>query len=504
MSILCFFFSVANIFLAEDLNIIPKPVSEITTNEKFLLKNNCGIYLTSDNKELRRLAESLKNTLHKRTGLNINIKKGNTNNGFLLDLNPNSKLKTDGYELTIDAKVIKLSGVNSKGIFYGIQTLGMLLNKDENIFFPGCKIVDYPQYPHRGFMLDASRHFQSIEFVKKVLDVMALLKLNVFHWHLVDDEGWRIESKIYPELNEIGSYRDSLNSRERNGYYTVEEIKEVLQYAKKLYIKVIPEIEMPGHSSAVMESYPELLCPTGKNGKTYCAGNAKTYEFIRNVIEEIINIFHPEIIHVGGDERPKGVWEKCPKCKAMISLKGLADENMLQNYFMKDICNFISGKGIKTLAWAENIKDGVPENQIVQGWHPGESWEAARKGYYTVNADNIYTYFDYPSYPRNDKPDWMPVLNLKKVYSFNPTPDSLSESEKKFVIGSECALWTELVFENDVQYQIFPRILAFAEVVWSQTADKNYDNFLIRVKNVQSLLKNKGFEYEKGESLNPW
>lgn len=499
--ILCCLSLAINSNYAQDLNIIPKPVYEVTTNEKYIFQNGSDIYITSGNKEVKRLAEMLKNTLHIRTGINVQVRKGKQNKGILLDLNSNDTMRTDGYELTVNSKMIKISGKSGCGIFYGIQTLQEILRKDGNFYFPGCRIVDYPRYSYRGFMLDASRHFQSIEFVKKILDVMALLKLNTFHWHLTDDEGWRIESKKYPRLNEIGSYRDSLYAVERNGYYTVEEIKEVIQYAKNLYIKIIPEIEMPGHSRSVMESYPELLCPTNEGGNTYCAGNSKVYEFIKNLASESINIFNPEIIHVGGDERPKGVWEKCPKCKEMLSLKGLANEDMLQNYFMKDICSFISRKGVKTVAWAENIKDGVPKNQIVEGWHPGESWEAARNGYYTINANCLYTYFDYPNNneEKKSKPDWMPVLNLEKVYSFNPTPDSLNESEKKFVIGSECALWTELVLENDVQHQIFPRILAFAEVVWSPAGNKNYENFLSRVNAIKPFINSKGFEFAKGE-----
>ena len=498
-AILIVLFSLGSSFYSQNLNIIPEPVSTAFTNEKFILQNGNCIFITSDNAELRRLAGLLQETLHKRTGINLQIRKGNTNYGIILDLNKKSDAKPDGYQLMINNKTVKLTGKNCNGIFYGIQTLNEILRKADSLYFPGCKIIDYPRYPYRGFMLDASRHFQSVEFVKNILDVMALLKLNIFHWHLVDDEGWRIESKKYLKLNQIGSYLDSLNARERNGYYTTKEIEEVIQYAKKLYIKIIPEIEMPGHSRAVMLSYPELLCPTDSGGKTYCAGNNKDYAFIKNVLAEVLNIFKPEIIHVGGDERPKGVWEECPKCKEMVLSKGLANEDMLQNYFMKDICNYISSKNIKTLAWAENIKEGVPQNQIIEGWHPGESWEAARNGYYTVNADNIYVYFDYPSYPRNDKPDWMPVLNLEKVYSFNPTPDSLKENEKKFVLGSECALWTELVLENDVQHQIFPRILAFTEVVWSPAENKNYENFLSRVKAIKPYINAKGFEFEKGE-----
>lgn len=490
-----FTLSFLNVF-PQELNIIPKPVNQLRLEEKFILTNDCRISVQNGGKELKRLAEYLKSDFEKRTGLKLKIGSGKKKGGIQLKLDSSVK-EIDGYELTVEQNGITLSANNYKGILYGIQTMKMILTRDEKFYLPGCKITDNPRYPHRGFMLDASRHFQSVAFVKKVLDMMALLKLNVFHWHLIDDEGWRIESKKYPKLNEIGSYRDSLYAVERNGYYTRTEIKEVLKYAESLYIKVIPEIEMPGHSRSVMASYPELLCPTGEEGKTYCAGNLKSYEFLKNVITEILDLFKPEIIHVGGDERPKGVWEACPVCKQMIVDKGLANEDMLQNYFMREICDFISKKGVKTFAWAENIKDGVPGNQIVEGWHPGESWDAARRGYYTVNADNWFTYFDYPSYPRNDKPDWMRVLNLETAYSFNPTPDSLQESEKKFVLGSECALWTELVLENDVQYQLFPRILAFSEVVWS-LPEKNYDNFLGRVKKVKPYINSIGFEFEKG------
>jgi hexosaminidase len=482
---------------AGELNIIPKPVSQVLMPFNCTVKNIFEINIQSNNKELKRLARYLKDEIAKKTGLKPVVKQGKTNGGIILSINPETVKETDGYKLKIDENKVVLTGNNYTGLFYGIQTLKMILAKEKEFYFPCCEVSDYPRYPHRGFMLDASRHFQTIDFVKRVLDAMAALKLNVFHWHLIDDEGWRIESKKHPKLNEIGSYMDSLNAVERNGYYTQSEIKEVLKYAGELYIKVIPEVEMPGHSRAVMASYPELLCPTGEGGKTFCAGNEKSYEFLKDIAAEIIDIFNPEIMHVGGDERPKGVWEKCPKCKQMIVDKNLANEDMLQNYFMKEICNFISKKGVKTLAWAENIKDAIPENQIVEGWHPGESWDAARRGYYTVNADNWFTYFDYPSYPRTDKPDWMPVLNLEKAYSFNPTPDSLKENEKKFVIGSECALWTELVPMSEVQYHIFPRILAFTECVWS-SPEKNYENFLARVKKVKPYINSMGFEFEKG------
>lgn len=494
---ICLIFFSFQSSIAHELNIIPKPINQVEMPGGFIIKNNCGINIKSSDKQLKKLAEYFKNEIIKKTGKVLKVESGKTNDGIVFFVNPSFVKETDGYDLIIKEDQITLTGNNFQGIFYGIQTMKMILSKEDKLFFPCCRIKDFPRYPHRGFMLDASRHFQSVDFVKRILDLMASLKLNIFHWHLIDDEGWRIESKKYPKLNEVGSYLDTLNSKERNGYYTQREIKEILQYAKERYIKVIPEVEMPGHSNAVMASYPELLCPTNEGGNTYCAGNEKSYEFLKNVVSEILDVFKPEIIHVGGDERPKGIWEKCPECKKMILNKGLANEDMLQNYFMKEICNYINSKGVKTFAWAENIKDGIPSNQIVEGWHPGESWDAARRGYYTVNADNIFTYFDYPSYPRNDKPDWMPVLNLEKTYSFNPTPDSLKENEKKYVLGSECALWTELVLINDVQYNLFPRILAFSECVWS-TPEKDFNYFLERVKKIKPYINSMGFEFEKG------
>lgn len=488
---------------SQELGIIPKPVNEIITSEKYILHDGCNISLNSNDKEIKRIAVLLQSSLHKRTGLDIGIKNSKAEAGIFLDVNPKSNIKPEGYELTINENSVQLYAKDAKGLFYGIQTLGMILTKDKDVYFPGCKITDYPAYQHRGFMLDASRHFQSVEFVKKIIDVMAILKLNIFHWHLVDDEGWRVESKKFPMLNKIGSYRDSLNSKQRNGYYTIEEIKEIIRYAKDKFIKIIPEVEMPGHSKAIMDSYPEFLCPSNVNGNTYCAGNAKNYKFMKEALTEVINIFGTDVIHVGGDERPKGIWEKCPECKAMITSKGLADENMLQNYFMKDICDFVSSKGIKTIAWYENIKDGIPKNQIVQAWHPGEAEDAVRLGHTTINSDCIATYFDYPNnaFEKQYKPTWMPILELEKVYAFNPTPDNLTENEKKLIIGSECHLWTEIVFENDVQYQLFPRILAFTEDVWTPKVNKNFEKFKNRVNSIKSYMSSIGFDYDNGEKI---
>lgn len=485
---------------AQDLNIIPKPVSGSSINEKFIIQNGGDIFISKGNAGLKKVAEYLKTAINKRTGIKLNIKKGVSNKGIVLELNRKLSVENNGYELTINSNIVKVIGKDYTGIFYGIQTLRQLLKKDKNFYVSGCKIKDYPQYAHRGFMLDASRHFQSVEFVKQVLDVMALLKLNVFHWHLTDDQGWRIESKKYPKLNEIGSFMDSLNSVERNGYYTVEEIKSVIKYAKDRFIKIVPEVEMPGHSQAVMESYPELLCPTNKGGNTYCAGNAKSYEFIKKVLEEVIDIFETDVIQIGGDERPKDIWEKDPLCQKMMAEKNIHNEDLLQNYFMKDISDYISGKGIQTIAWAENLQGGVPINQYVENYYPDVSVQSARSGYYTINANCFYTYFDYPNSDeeKKNKPDWMPVLNLERVYSFNPTPDSLEQDEKKYIIGTECALWTEVVFQKDIQFQLFPRILAFSEAAWSPKDKKDYKNFVERVKTIKPYINSIGFEFTKG------
>ena len=487
----------------QSLNIIPQPVKEAITGKKYIIKNNSNIFIPSGSKELLRLAYYLKNELHNKTGLNLSIKKGKRKNGIVLSIDKKFSLMNSGYKLLVDSNCVKITSKSCSGIFYGIQTLREILCEDKEFYFPGCNVADFPRYSYRGFMLDASRHFQSVDFVNRILDIMSLLKLNVFHWHLTDNEGWRIESKRYPRLNTIGSYQDSLNSIERNGYYTIKEIKDIIKYARERYIKVVPEIEMPGHSKEVMQSYPYLLSPSDSSGITYCAGKERDYKFIENIIDEVIEIFKPDIIHVGGDERPKGVWEKDSLCQKMMRLKQITDEELLQNYFMKRICDYVSSKGVKTIAWAENIAGGIPQNQIIENYYPDISMEAARDNYYTINANCFYTYFDYPSSQeqkiKEHKPLWMPVLNLEKVYSFNPTPDSLEEEKRKYIIGTECALWTELVQQHDVSYQIFPRILAFAEDAWTQENEKNYEDFLKRVYILKPLINSIGFEFEQGK-----
>lgn len=488
---------------AQDLPIIPKPVSEASTNEQYILHDGCTIAYTPANTEAARIAAILQTTLHHRTGLAMPVRGGSTTSGIQLELLPKSAIRADGYELSIDSGRVSLRAKTGAGLFYGIQTIQQLLKKHTSAYLPGCTISDYPRYGYRGFMLDASRHFQSVAFVKKILDVMAVLKFNTLHWHLTDDEGWRIESKKFPALNSIGSYRDTLNAKQRNGYYTAAEIRDVIRYAKERFIKVIPEVEMPGHSRAIMDTYPAMLCSTNPGGNTYCAGKSSNYAFLKAAFAEVVDLFGTDVIHVGGDERPKDIWEKCPDCKRMIASKGLANEDMLQNYLMKEICNDISKHGVKTIAWFENLKDGIPKNQIVEAWHPGEALEAARGGYYTINSDCLSAYFDYPNtaYEKKFKPTWMPILEVEKVYAFNPTPDSLKESEKKFILGSECALWTEIVFEDDVQYQLFPRILAFAEDVWTPVENKQYDHFSMRAAALKPYIGTLGFAYDNGEKI---
>lgn len=488
---------------SQESGIIPLPVKSAFTSDRYVISEGQNIFITSADRELRRIAEVYRHSIYKRTGIELGIKKGNPARGIVLVLDRTSTIKPDGYELSIDNNTVKITASNCCGVFYAVQSLNQLLKRDKDIYYTGASVTDYPRYAHRGFSFDASRHFQSTEYVKKIIDVMAQLKLNIFHWHLTDDEGWRIESKKYPALNRIGSYRDSLNAKQRNGYYTAAEIKEIIRYAKDRYIRVIPEVEMPGHSRAFMASYPQLLCPTNPGGNTICAGNAQSYKFMKDILEEVVGIFGTDIIHVGGDERPKGIWEKCPVCKDMITAKGLRDEDMLQNYFLKDICDHITSKGIKTIGWYENLKDGVPQGQIVEAWHSGEAWESARKGYVTINADCPFVYFDYPNnaYEKKFKPGWMPILDVEKVYSFDPTPDSLNEVQKKLIIGSECALWTEIIYENDIQYQLFPRILAFAEDVWTPAENKDYKKFAVRLNSLKPFFRAAGFEYDDGERI---
>ncbi len=432
----------------------------------------------------------------------------------------------EGYGLEITSKQAFIRANSAAGFFYGVQTLRQLLPPDAETVAgsqgtrewsaPCVTIEDMPRFGWRGLMLDSSRHFQEKEFIEHLLDVMAYHKLNRFHWHLIDANGWRLEIKRYPELAKKGSWRGT-DARGDSGWYTQEDVREIVAYAKHRHIMVIPEIEMPAHTESALYVFPQLTC-TGKpievgepgldyftkndSNLPYCAGKEATFEFLENVLTEVTELFDAPFIHVGGDERPNGSWERCPDCQARMKAVGAKDEHDLQNYFMRRITDFLATKHRRVISWAVTRSDPYnPEDMddlghdaIIQNWHE-ETRFALSKGWDVINSANRFVYLDYPAFSLVGKPAWMPLLPLEKVYQFEPVPDGVSGDAAKHVWGGEACLWTEEVPQEKIYDALFPRLLALAEVTWSPATGKNYADFAARVKLHAAWLRGMGVEY---------
>jgi hexosaminidase len=403
--------------------------------------------------------------------------------------------KRESYTLRIHLKGIEINAPDYAGALYAIETLDQILVQTWNgkeFIIPCMVIKDEPAFAFRGFMLDASRHFQPVATVKHVLDYMLSMKLNIFHWHLSDDEGWRVQSLKHPELNIFGSFMNDSNKLQTNGFYTLEEIHDITTYAAVRNIEIIPEFDIPGHSLAVLSAFPQLKCPYKPGSNAFCAGNPETYKIIKDIFGELIDVFKPRYVHIGGDERQKDLWNKCDLCLAKMKAVGVTNENDLQNKMLIEISDFIHNKGVKTISWAENIEGGIADGQIIQSWRlKDESYKAIKKGHYVINSDNAETYLDYPENAEDakSKPSWMIILPVEKVYNFNPVPQGLTKEEEKLVLGSECPLWTELITIDKIYPQIKDRIEAHAEKCWTQKELKNYQNFTTRMKVLREYFR---------------
>ncbi len=414
------------------------------------------------------------------------------------------------YELEVTADRVVLRAPTAEGLFRGVQTLRQLLPwrpeaeadapPEKECFIPAVRIQDEPRYPWRGMHLDVCRHFMPVEFIKRYIDLLALHKFNTFHWHLTEDQGWRIEIKKYPKLTQVGAWRSEGDER-YGGFYTQDEIRDIVAYAAERYINIVPEIEMPGHSLAALAAYPELSCTGGpfevatKWGiydDVYCAGNDKTFEFLKNVLDEVLALFPSETIHVGGDECPKTRWNVCPKCQQRKKQEGLADEEELQSYFMKRIARYLESKGRRLIGWDEILQGGLAPGATVMSWRGMSGGiKAAQSGHDVVMTPTTYCYFDYRQSDKADEPgsEHGPVLTLKTVYEFEPTPPELSPQDAKHVLGAQGNVWTEHMEDPQrVEYMTVPRMCALAEVTWSPRENRNWDDFLVRLKKHLSRL----------------
>lgn len=495
----------------KEIDVIPMPRSVEYHSGNFTISPETKFYTNLSAESRQALTDYLEGTSLSSVPF---AESATGNNGIELNLCDSSIVTgNEAYRIEIVKKGVRLSANTETGIFYGLQTLLQLLNNGDNKTLPALTINDSPRFPYRGLHLDVSRHFFDKEFVKKQLNAMAYFKMNRLHWHLTDGAGWRIEIKKYPRLTSFAAWRpfDKLNDwwvegrtfceqddpRAVGGYYTQDDIREVVAYAAERHITIIPEIEMPGHSEEVLATYPELSC----SGKPYvnadfCIGTEKTFEFLENVLLEVIDLFPSEYIHIGGDEASKSSWKTCPRCQKRMADEHLNSVDELQSYMIHRIEKFLNDHGRKIIGWDEIIEGGLSPTATVMSWRGEEGGiKAVKAGNQAIMTPGKYCYLD----AFQDAPNTQPMaiggyLTLEKVYSFEPVPDSLSTKEAELILGVQGNVWTEHIpTPEHYEYMIYPRILALAEIGWSPSEVKKWYNFHTRALQAVNILREQGY-----------
>lgn len=490
--------------------IIPQPVhvKQHLTEASFQLNEKTTIYL--NNPALRHIADFLNDYLQKQYGFTLAITSDSTAlSGDGLHLAADSVIFKDlkGYQLTSSKQEVYIRAANPEGVFQGIQTLIQLLPVQQrvNLSIPAVDILDYPRFAYRGMHLDVSRHFFDVSFVKKYIDYLALHKMNYFHWHLTDDHGWRIEIKKYPRLTEIGAWRNGTiiglypgtgnDGKRYGGYYTQEEIKEVIRYASERYITIIPEIEMPGHNIAVLAAYPEFSTTPNQPkqvAQTWGIFNKfnnvlvpsdSAFRFLENVLTEVMDLFPSRYIHIGGDECSKIWWSKSAFCQNFIKKNGLKDMKELQSYFIQRIEKFVNSKGKTIIGWDEILEGGLAPNAVVMSWR-GESGgiAAARQRHKVIMTPEKFLYFNHAQFVKDDSLTAARYLPLEEVYHYDPVPESLNQEAASYIWGAQGNLWSEYVANPaKAEYMLFPRLDALSEILWTPKSQRNYTDFLKRL-----------------------
>jgi hexosaminidase len=508
---------------AQQINIIPQPLKITEQKGVFEFNNRTGLYFPND-EDYKRIAGFLANSFQQAAGISMETASKLSSNCVYFKKVRGMGL--EAYKLEVKPNRITIMSSYPNGAFYALQTLYQLL--PEYIYspvkkggitwsVPCCEIEDTPRFSYRGMHLDVCSHFFDIDYIKRYIDLIAMHKQNVFHWHLTEDQGWRIEIKKYPELTEKGSIRKetiigTLNSgvydgTPYGGYYTQEQIRDIIKYASDRFVTVLPEIEMPGHALAAISCYPELSCgleekyePATRWGvfpQVYCP-KEKTFAFLEDVLSEIFDLFPSPIIHIGGDECPKQSWEKCLHCQVLMKRLGLKDEFELQSYFIQRIEKFVNSKGRKIIGWDEILQGGLAPNAMVMSWLGEEGGiKAAKQHHNAVMCPNQKYYLDYyqgdPSTERLAMGHYVP---LKEVYDYNPVPNKLTADEKKYIMGVEGCVWTEYITTPEhVEYMAYPRALAICETAWSSVENKNWDSFIHRLEKHFTRLDEKKVNY---------
>ena len=507
-----------------NLDVIPQPQEIVLARDTtpFIIDRSTTIVYPATNEKMHRTADFLATFIKEMTGTEVRVSdKEKSSNAIILAVD-STMGHPEGYKLQITPEKVLLTGGSEAGVFYGIQTIHKALSilKDGKVAaaLPAGTVTDFPRFRYRGFMIDVGRHFFPVSYLKQMIDLMALHNINYFHWHLTEDQGWRIEIKKYPKLTEIGSKRDStiidwetkkFDGKPHSGFYTQDEAREIVRYAADRFITVVPEIDLPGHTTAALASYPELgctggpykvLCSFGVFPDVLCAGNDQTLQFTKDVLDEIMDIFPSEYIHIGGDECPKSRWEKCPKCQAKIKELGIktlpkhSKENQLQTYFMSELEKEINAHGRRMLGWDEVLEGGLTPNSTIMSWRGIQGGiEAARQHHDVIMTPIQRLYFSNPRINKMTGFEWM-----NRVYNFEPVPAELTDAEKKFVIGTQGCIWTEWTADSTkMEWQILPRMAALSEIQWTLPEHKNFERFMERLPEMLKIYSSLDYGYRE-------
>ncbi len=484
---------------AQQIAIVPQPNSIELQNGSFEINNQTKIVYepSTENNAIRLRAYFINELQLNLTLVVASEETDNQDNTIFLTENKNLNLGEEGYTLTISPSNILISSSHKKGSYWAIQSLHQLwLTSANSTSLPALHIVDAPMFKHRGLLLDCSRHMFPVSTIKKHIDLLSYYKMNVLHWHLTDDQGWRIEIEKYPNLTEIGASRLRKDGKTYSGHYSKNQIKEVVEYAASKNITIIPEIEMPGHAQAAIASYPYLSC-TGEQVQVpndwgvfkeiYCAGNDSVFSFLEDVLTEVMQMFPSTYIHIGGDEVPKYRWENCNKCQKRMADENLENEEQLQSYFIKRIEAFLEKNNRKIIGWDEILEGGISANASVQSWRGMEyGSEAAASKHNVIMSPTSHCYLDYD----------LSAIDLETVYQFNPIPENLNKSHYKYILGAEVNMWTEHVpTKRILDNKIYPRMIAMAEVLWTQPESKSYDDFYARLQEQYPVLTRMEVDY---------
>lgn len=515
-----------------DYNVIPQ-VQNLSVKDGDVYVFDSSRKLVYDNQDCRRSLELFAQDLEELVGIRPSVAAGTSEDAkgnvyFTLGLQDGRK---EAYSINVSSDGILVRAVAPEGIYRATRTLltSVGTEKTSSVEFPSAEVSDWPRFGYRGLMLDVSRHFSDVEMVKRTIDMLALHQLNIFHWHLTDDQGWRIEIKSHPELTEVGAWRDDTvvgrylggtdyptDGKRHGGFYTQEQIREIVAYAKERYIEIIPEIDLPGHTSAVLAAYPQLGCEDkeykvanrwGVIRDVLCAGNPASLDLFKDIMDEVCDLFPGKYIHLGGDECVKDRWKACPKCQKKIRELGLKDvgryskEDYLQSWFMGEVASYVQSKGKRVIGWDE-ILEGVPmDDSVIMSWRGTEGGiTAARMGHDVVMTPTSDMYFDQ-SQTLASQLEEIPVggfINVMKVYSYEPLPASLTPEQQKHILGCQANVWCEYMPEERIrQYQMLPRLAALSEVQWTMPERKNYKDFLKRLPKMLSIYDHYGYNYAK-------